>query len=83
MFPVDNCASSKHLSSPSGSAMSVERSQSMSSLDQPTPVCNDGDDKIEDQDMERAMILLSNAIGRPQYFRDEIECLLVSVGFFF
>ena len=52
-------------------------------LDQPTPVCNDGDDKIEDQDMERAMILLSNAIGRPQYFRDEIECLLVSVGFFF
>ena len=77
MFPVKDCASYKHLACPSGDYMSTKRAAELGSSEPGTTVANDGDDRIITEYHDRAMRLLSVALGRPHYFRDEMECLLV------
>jgi hypothetical protein len=77
MFPVKGCASYKHLACPSGDRMSIDRAANLGSSEPGTTVVNDGDDGIITEYHDRAMRLLSSALGREQYFRDEMECLLV------
>jgi hypothetical protein len=78
MFPVKGCASYNHLACPSGDFMSRSRAANLGSSQPGTTVENDGDDRIVTKYHDRAMSLLSSALGRQHYFRDEMECLLVS-----
>jgi hypothetical protein len=80
MFPVKGCASYKHLADPTMDIMSIDRAFSLSTDQEGIPIANDGYDPIGVHHHDRAMQLLSVALGRDQYFRDEIECLLVSEG---
>jgi hypothetical protein len=77
MFPVQGCASYKHLDCPSGDLMSRDRAANLGSSEPGVTVVNDGDDRIIQEYQDTAMRLLSSALGRPHYFRDEMECLLV------
>jgi hypothetical protein len=77
MFPVKGCASYKHLACPSGDLMSTDRATDLGSSAPGTTVVNDGDDRIVREYHDRSMRLLSSALGRQHYFRDEMECLLV------
>jgi hypothetical protein len=79
MFPVKGCASYNHLADPSGDSMSKARAANLGSSEPGTIVGNDGDDRIITEYHDRAMRLLSSGLGRPHYFRDEMECLLVRV----
>jgi hypothetical protein len=83
MFPVKGCASFKHLANTSMDSMSVDRALALGMDKEGTTIANDGDDPISVCHQDRAMQLLSAALGREQYFRDEIECLLVSYGCYF
>jgi hypothetical protein len=78
MFPVKGCASYKHLFNPTMDRMSNARAFALSTDQEGTIIANDGCDPIAIQHHDRAMQLLSVALGREHYFRDEIECLLVS-----
>ena len=80
MFPVKGCASYKHLADTTMDSMSVGRASALCNRKEGTLIANDGCDPISVDDHDRAMQLLSVALGRDQYFRDEIECLLVSDG---
>ncbi len=77
MFPVKGCASYKHLACPSGDLMSFDRAAHLGSSEPGITVANDGDDRIVSEYHDRAMRLLSSALGRQNYFGDEMECLLV------
>lgn len=77
MFPVIGCASYNHLGRPSGDLMSRGRATNLGSSEPGTHIQNDGDDHIVREYHDRAMRLLSSALGRQHYFRDEMECLLV------
>jgi hypothetical protein len=78
MFPVKGCASYNHLANTKMDSMSVSRAIALSTDQEGTSISNDGDAPIHVLHHDRAMQLLSVALGRDQYFRDEIECLLVS-----
>jgi hypothetical protein len=78
MFPVKGCASYNHLANTKMDSMSTSRAFALSTDEEGTIIANDGDDPIAVHYHDRAMQLLSVALGRDQYFRDEIECLLVS-----
>jgi hypothetical protein len=78
MFPVKGCASYKHLDNPTMDRMSNARALSLSTDQEGAIIANDGWDPIGELHHDRAMQLLSVSLGRDQYFRDEIECLLVS-----
>jgi hypothetical protein len=78
MFPVKGCASYNHLANTQMDRMSPGRASALSADQEGTTIANDGDDPIAVVHHDRAMQLLSVALGRDQYFRDEIECLLVS-----
>jgi hypothetical protein len=80
MFPVKGCASYKHLADTTMDSMSIGRAFALSKYQEGTPIANDGNDPIAVHHHDCAMQLLSVALGRNQYFRDEIECLLVSEG---
>jgi hypothetical protein len=58
--------------------MSNARASELSTDQEGVIIANDGCDPIGVLHHDRAMQLLSVALGRDQYFRDEIECLLVS-----
>jgi hypothetical protein len=77
MFPVKGCASYKHLACPSGELRSTDRADIVGSPEPGRTVVNDGDEIIVREYHDRAMRLLSSALGRQNYFRDEMECLLV------
>jgi hypothetical protein len=78
MFPVKGCASYNHLANTNMDIMSIDRAFALSTDQEGTIIANDGNDPIAVHHHDRAMQLLSVALGRDQYFRDEIECLLVS-----
>lgn len=83
MIPSPNNASLHHLKNPSGGQMSKEKSFSLANLTNfNTSARNDGNDCILDEDLDRAMQLISTALGIPKYFRDVIECLLVCLNLF-
>jgi hypothetical protein len=77
MFPVKGCASYKHLACPSGDLMSSDLAAHLGSSEPGITVVNDGDNRIVSEYHDRAMRLLSSSLGRQNYFRDEMECLLV------
>jgi hypothetical protein len=78
MFPVKGCASYKHLDDTTMDSMSAARAFALSTNQEGTTIANDGNDPIVGSRHDQAMQLLSVALGRTEYFRDEIECLLVS-----
>jgi hypothetical protein len=80
MFPVKGCASYNHLANTMMDRMSSDHAFAIGTDQEGTSIANDGDDPIAVHHQDRAMQLLSVALGRDQYFRDEIECLLVSEG---
>jgi hypothetical protein len=80
MFPVLGCASYNHLANTKMDCMSNDRAFALSTDQEGTHIANDGNDPIACDDHDRAMQLISVALGCDQYFRDEIECLLVSDG---
>eukprot|EP00980_Cylindrotheca_fusiformis_P024473 scaffold11937_cov71-Cylindrotheca_fusiformis.AAC.4 len=77
-FPVKKCASFEHLKKPSGGVISEQLGMALSGdVTNKVPSGTREFNGIEEEDHDRAMMLISNAMGFQQYHRDTIECLLV------
>eukprot|EP00980_Cylindrotheca_fusiformis_P019176 scaffold6507_cov90-Cylindrotheca_fusiformis.AAC.4 len=77
-FPVKKCASFEHLKKPSGGVISEQLGMVLSGdVTNEVPSGTREFNGIEEEDHDRAMMLISNAMGFQQYHRDTIERLLV------
>ena len=77
-YPAKGCASYNHLTNPSGNKMSSQLAESLAQGKGSEDSSCNYLDNIPEKEHDRAMMGMSKALGRPMYFRDEMECVLVS-----
>jgi hypothetical protein len=75
-IPLPGTSSFKHLLAPSKGQISKQSAKDLATNTKEVIVQPNEDDRVTNDDHDRLMLYLSNAFGRKQYVRDEMECLL-------